>query len=168
MKKFTTKEITLYAILMALTTVATMVINIPIPATKGYLNLGDSVVIFSALMIGAKAGFLVGGIGSALADLILGYPHYAIITFVVKGLEGYICAKIFKKTGYTKPYLAAGISGLFMATGYLTAEVFMYGPGAAIASYLPNIAQGLAGAFAATLLYPVLNKGLKTLDIGRN
>lgn len=165
MKKYSTKEITLYAILMALTTVATMVINIPIPATKGYLNLGDSVVLFSALLIGSRAGFLVGGIGSALADLILGYPHYAIITFIVKGLEGYICAKIFEKSNYKSTYLATFIAGLFMATGYLAAEVFMYGPGAAITSYLPNIGQGMAGAFAASLLYPVLRKSLRVIGL---
>ena len=33
---------------------------------------------------------------SALADIIAGYAFYAPITFIVKGLQGYICAWIFQ------------------------------------------------------------------------
>lgn len=64
MKSISTKKLTMIAMFMALTTVATMVIQIPIPATKGYLNVGDTVVIASALLMGKMAGGLVGGIGS--------------------------------------------------------------------------------------------------------
>ncbi len=61
MKSISTKKLTMIAMFMALTTVATMVIQIPIPATKGYLNVGDTVVIASALLMGKMAGGLVGG-----------------------------------------------------------------------------------------------------------
>ena len=68
MKDMNTKTITRLAILMALTTVMTMVIHIPTIGTNGYLNLGDMVVLLAVMLLGKKGGFIVGGLGSGLAD----------------------------------------------------------------------------------------------------
>ena len=159
MKNMKTKELTGLAVLIALTTVMTMVIHIPTIGTNGYLNLGDMVVFLSAMMLGRKGGFIVGGFGSALADLLLGYTHYVPITFIVKGLEGYIAGVILDtKLGKRKPIIATTIGGLWMALGYYLAEIFMYGPKAALASVPGNIMQGLFGAVSAVLLFAALRR----------
>ena len=41
-----------YCTLIALTAVTTMVVSVPVPAVKGYINIGDSVVILSGLIFG--------------------------------------------------------------------------------------------------------------------
>ncbi|HSH36743.1 ECF transporter S component [Schnuerera sp.] len=147
-----------YAILMALTVVMTMVIHIPTIGTNGYLNLGDMVVLLAALTLGKKGGFVVGGLGSAMADLLLGYFHYAPITFIVKGLEGYIAGTLLEtKIGSKKPIIATSIAGIFMAFGYFIPEIFMYGKGA-IASIPGNIMQGLLGAVTSVVLYGALKR----------
>ncbi len=159
MKGMNTKDLTRLAVLIALTTVMTMVIHIPTIGTNGYLNLGDMVVFLSAMMLGRKGGFIVGGFGSALADLLLGYTHYIPITFIVKGLEGYIAGVILDtKLGKRKPIIATTIGGLWMALGYYLAEIFMYGPKAALASVPGNIMQGLFGAVSAVLLFAALRR----------
>ena len=56
------------AMLAALTCVATMIIKIPSPL-KGYMNLGDCVVLLSGWMLAPGYGFLAAGLGSALADV---------------------------------------------------------------------------------------------------
>ncbi|MGH2436917.1 MAG: ECF transporter S component, partial [bacterium] len=89
-----TRELTVLALLIALTTAATMVIRIPVPATQGYLNLGDSMVYVSALLFGPLAGLVAGGIGSALADWLGGYAQFALYTLVIKGLEGLLVGLI--------------------------------------------------------------------------
>lgn len=150
MQKTSTKEIVTVALFMAITVVMTILIRIP--AFRGYINLGDMVLLFAALFLGKKAGFLVGGLGSALADIIAGYAFYAPITFIVKGLQGYICGWIFEKTGYHKPFLAAIPAGIFMALGYFVAESFMYGLAGAAVSIPGNLLQGIVGAFGAVLL----------------
>lgn len=150
MQKINVKQLTTVALLMALTVIMTMVIRIPM--VVGYVNLGDMVLLFTALVLGKKAGFLVGGLGSAIADILLGYAYYAPITFLVKGLEGLICGWIFERTGHQKPVLATAPAGIFMAIGYFIAESFMYTIGAASAGIPGNIAQGLVGALAAILL----------------
>lgn len=159
MKDMNTKTITRLAILMALTTVMTIVIHIPTIGTNGYLNLGDMVVFLAAMILGKKGGFIVGGLGSGLADLLLGYTHYAPITFVVKGLEGYIAGSILDtKLGENKPIIATVVGGIWMALGYYIAEIFMYGAKAALASVPGNIMQGLLGAVTSVLLYMALRK----------
>ena len=158
MKKLSTKQVTVFAMFIALTTVATMLIQIPIPATKGYLNIGDTVLMCAGLLMGKMAGGLVGGLGSALADLLTGYTFYAPITLVVKGLEGFICGYLKRNTKLHFG-LCALIGGFIMALGYLLAEgLILYNFPTAILSFIPNIIQGIAGAVLASLLYPALKK----------
>lgn len=159
MKGMSTRTITRYAVLMALTTVMTMVIHIPTIGTNGYLNLGDMVVFLAAMLLGRKGGFIVGGLGSALADILLAYTHYAPITFVVKGLEGYFAGVILDtKLGSSKPIIATAIGGVWMAMGYYFAEIFMYGGKAALASVPGNLMQGLLGAVTSVALFMALRR----------
>lgn len=147
------------AVLIAMTTVMTMVVHIPTPSTNGYLNLGDMVVFIAAMMLGKKGGLLVGGLGSSLADLLLGYTHYVPITLVVKGLEGFIAGAILESNiGKKYPLLATAIGGIWMALGYYTAEIFMYGAKAALVGIPGNLMQGLFGAVTAVMLYKALSK----------
>lgn len=158
MKQLSTRQMTAIAMFIALTTVATIAIQIPIPATKGYVNIGDTLLICAGLLMGKLAGGLVGGIGSALADLITGYTFYAPITLVVKGIEGFLAGLLREKTPL--PLIACAlISGIVMAIGYLLAEGFiLYNFPTALASFVPNLLQGLAGSILASILYPVLVK----------
>ena len=68
----TTKRIVTASMLAALVCVATMIIKIPSPL-KGYINLGDCVVLLSGWLLSPLYGFLAAGIGSALADVFSGY-----------------------------------------------------------------------------------------------
>lgn len=158
MRDLSSKTLTRIGALMALTTVMTMVIQIP-TGTNGYLNLGDMVVFLAAMMLGRKGGFLVGGLGSSLADILLGYTHYAPITLLVKGFEGYIAGVLLEtKLGQNKPLFATTIGGIWMVFGYYIAETFMYGMKAALASVPGNLMQALLGATSAIILYQALKK----------
>lgn len=158
MKKLSTQKLTLIAMFIALTALATMVIQIPIPATKGYLNIGDTLLICAGLLLGKTVGGIVGGIGSALADILSGYAFYAPITLVVKGLEGYVAGALNEKTNLP-PIVSAIVAGFIMALGYFLAEgIILYNFPTALASFVPNILQGIAGAVLATILYPILQK----------
>ena len=82
MKKASTFRVVLTALFAALVCVATMTIRIPSP-TGGYLNLGDGIVLLSAFLLGPVYGTLAAGVGSMLADLLSGYPAYALGTLAV-------------------------------------------------------------------------------------
>ena len=154
-----TKDITTMALLIALTTIMTMVVSIPSLATKGYVNLGDVAVFLSAALLGRKRGFIVGGVGSALADFLLGYTHYVPITFIVKGIEAFLAATLMEKgLGGSKRVFAMAIGGLWMALGYYIMQIPIYGAKAALSSVPGNIFQGLVGAIIGAIIVTALSK----------
>lgn len=85
-----TVEIGATSIGICLVTLVTISLQVSIPATQGYFNLGETMVYTFALLFGPRVGLIAGGIGSALADLITGYLPYAPATLVIKGIEGFI------------------------------------------------------------------------------
>lgn len=166
MKKWTIRDIALYGLFIALTVVATIVVVIPAFFTRGFVNLGDTLVLFSAFLFGGIPGMIIGGIGSALADMVLGYFIYAPITLVVKGIEGLIAGMLFKLVKERRgasiwiSYLAV----LWMVFGYFLAEAFiLYGVEAAIPSVLGNLIQALMGGTAAWILYFLAGERLKKM-----
>lgn len=155
------KKLILAALFAALSCVATMSIRIPTPGTGGYIHPGDAIVILSGVILGPVWGFLAGGIGSALSDLIGGYFIYVPITFVIKGLVALASGLLYQKVGKNQKsrYIAVILGGvadiILVAGGYFVCEFFIYGAGAA-ASIPANIIQGIGGLVISCILYPIL------------
>ena len=95
-KALQVNTIPLIAIMTAVTTVLTMLVKIPTPI-RGYLNLSDTMIYFSAYAFGPWVGGIIGGLGPALSDLISGYPQWAIFTFVIDGLQAVLVGLLVKK-----------------------------------------------------------------------
>lgn len=164
-----TKQLTTIAMFVALVTVATVVIAIPAPA-GGFLNVGDTVVLIAAACLGPIGGLVAGGLGSCIADLILGYGMYAPFTLVIKGLEGLICGGLILLYDRTlgkrfKNYIAQVIAGvismiiaaLTMSSLYCIADGILYGWGAAIVNAPVNLLQGAIGIVAGSIIVYALN-----------
>ncbi|WP_208966606.1 ECF transporter S component [Dolosigranulum pigrum] len=155
--KTSTRQLTLTALFMALTTVATMVIHIPVPATQGFVNVGDSFVLLSGLLFSHYYGALIGGVGSALADLFLGYTIFAPVTLIVKAIEALLASYIDR--GNTVSRVIAVIVGVtWMVFGYFIFEVFMFDLPVALSAVIPNSIQGIVSAGLALLLYPIVRR----------
>ncbi|OLC30014.1 MAG: hypothetical protein AUH31_05285 [Armatimonadetes bacterium 13_1_40CM_64_14] len=171
------RTLTLLALLIALTTVATMIIQIPIPATQGYINVGDAMVFTSALLFGPLAGLLAGGVGSALADWFSGYLQFAPYTLVIKGLEGLVTGLIAWGLLKGRPMRTVGgiasmiagmvIGGAVMVGGYYIVEQFIMGKAAA-AEVPGNLLQVLAGVVIATPVTLILRSVAPTLRLPSN
>ena len=155
------KKLILAALFAALSCVATMSIRIPTPGTGGYIHPGDAIVILSGVILGPVWGFLAGGIGSALSDLIGGYFIYVPITFMIKGLVALAAGLLYQKVGKNQKsrYIAVILGGvadiILVAGGYFVCEFFIYGAGSA-ASIPANIIQGVGGLVISCILYPIL------------
>ncbi|MCD6341361.1 MAG: ECF transporter S component [Thaumarchaeota archaeon] len=81
----------------ALVLTATVAINVYVPATKGYFNLGETMIYLVALLFDPSTAAFAGGVGSALADVALGYLIYAPATLVIKASEGALASILVKK-----------------------------------------------------------------------
>ena len=161
-QKNTTQRIVMAALLGALTCVATMIIKVPSPL-KGYLNLGDCVVLVAGWMLSPTYGFLAAGIGSALADIFSGYVTYAAATFVIKGLMALIAFYGFKllhnKLGNLPSRIISGIvAEAVMVGGYFIFEGFLYGFVPSLVNIPANAVQGVAGLIIGTILVKVFEK----------
>ena len=99
------------ALFAALTCVMTMIVKIPVPATGGYVNLGDCVVLLAGWVLGPMYGGAAAGLGSMLADLVSGYPLYAPGTFVIKACMAVCAWAVFRAAAGEKRGLAARIGG---------------------------------------------------------
>ncbi len=162
-----TIDIAKISVLGALVTVATIVFQIPTPATRGYINLGDTFIFVGAILLGGRSGLFIGGIGSALADILSGYAHWAPFTLLIKGLEGYVAgfaSPIYKeeKVNYLVSILVLVGASIVMVGGYFIVEVFMYGFGAALAELPGNMFQGGASIVISIVILITLKKaGIK-------
>lgn len=154
---------------MAMIVVATMLIVIPTPFTNGYIHLGDAVIFLSVLILGWKRGAVAAGVGSALADLLVGYAVWAPWTLVIKGAMGAVMGlfilKAMQKPGKSilgvPVYQLFGmiLAGIFMAAGYFIAGGVIYGNYIASAMGIPwNIVQFGVGLVIASILAAALYK----------
>jgi uncharacterized membrane protein len=153
-------KIVLSALFASLTCIATLLIQIPMPATNGYINLGDGVVLLGAFLLGPVYGFAAGGLGSMLADLLLGYAVYAPGTFIIKGATALVAALLLRAMhGKLSGLLAGGVLGeLVMVLGYFAYEGLALGYGLAAAASIPgNALQGVAGIAVGVLAYKTLH-----------
>ena len=149
------KTIAYAGVLAALVFVGT---ELHIPTAIGYINLGDLVILLSSYILGPLA-LLPAAIGSTLADLLAGYPQYAIATFLIKGLMGFVAGSLLKRNAKGKVSLVRKVSGSFVAelimiAGYFAFESlpFMYGVEAALGSVIPNGIQASAAIVGAVPL----------------
>lgn len=160
--KSRTKKITMAAILAVLVCIATMIIKIPSPL-KGYINLGDCVVLLSGWILPLPYGFLAAGLGSALADVFSGYIIYAPATFVIKGLMAVVAYCVFKGASLRLNKIVSRITSavlaeIVMVLGYYIFEGFMYGFIPSAVNIVPNAVQGIAGIIIGAILIQIFEK----------
>uniref|UniRef100_A0A7C4I5D7 ECF transporter S component n=2 Tax=Caldiarchaeum subterraneum TaxID=311458 RepID=A0A7C4I5D7_CALS0 len=90
-------EVALLVVFTALVAAATMVLSVYFPLTRGYFNLGETMVYLAALVGGPVVGAFAGGVGSALADILLGYTAFAPGTLLIKAAEGAVAALLYRR-----------------------------------------------------------------------
>ncbi len=160
------RQIALIAVMAALVLALTYFIRIPTPL-GGYVHLGDLAVNFAALAFGPVVGAVAGGVGTGLADVIAGYPLFAIASLIVHGLQGYVVGRLAHgKTDLLHLALAVAAGAAIVVVGYFLAEATFlgFGVGMAVSEIVPNIVQGLAGSvgiavyLAVRRAYPPLTR----------
>jgi len=168
----TTVTIAAGSIFAALVAAVSYLFQIPIPATSGYFNFGESIIYVTALVMGPYVGAFAGG-GAAISDLLSsGYAIYAPGTLIVKATEGFTVGwlnnKLKQKMNST---LSAVISvltgGTVMIFGYFLYEIPLRGVVVALAEVPFNAVQMIIGVIiaipimhAVLRVFPQLNSHL--------
>lgn len=149
-----TKLIGIVTVSTALTTLMTCIM-FPMPKPLGYVNLGEIAIFLSAILFGPFVGAFSGGVGSMIADIVLGYYVYAPATLLIKGFEGFI-------VGYLRKFneiVAMPIGSASMIFGYFLFDYILYG-----AVALLDLLCFVASLIRISISYLIL-KGLKKSPI---
>lgn len=162
-----TRMLVMTGVFAALGCVATLLLQVPSP-TGGYLNLGDTVVLLGAYLLGPAFGAAAGGIGPAMADLLSGYAVYAPATLVIKAAMAFLAAALYRAAGKRGMALWAAAAEAVMVLGYWLFDALLAltaGGGslgvclAGSAAGIPgNLVQAVFGAAASTLLAMALRR----------
>ena len=126
------------------------------------MNLGDTVVLLGAYLLGPGYGAAAAGIGTALADLLGGYPVYVPATLVIKAVMAALAGLLYRREmGRGIPGLiVCGVVGeLPMVAGYWLYDGLLMSSLAGSAAGIPgNLVQAGFGIAASTLLAAALRK----------
>jgi uncharacterized membrane protein len=147
MKGQTVRTIALVTVMAAVVCAMTLVVKVPVPATGGYIHLGDVGANFAALAFGPWMGFLIAGGGMAIADLIAGYSIYAPGTLIIHGLQAVVVAYLGRNRKPWVMFLAAAAGGAVVVAGYFCYQSFILrmGPLTAAKEVPFNVIQALSG-----------------------
>lgn len=167
MKQTKTMRMIITALFSALICVATMLVQIPIPATGGYANLGDGVILICAFLMHPAQAVIAAGLGSMLADVLTGYVIFAPGTLIIKAgvaligalvYHGFVC-KWRPMPKLLAMVIAALLAEAFMVLGYFFYEGVILGVGmAAAGGIMGNVGQGVVGAIVGCVVSPILSR----------
>ena len=157
MRRLNATVVAIVAVMIAVTTVFTISIRIPVVATQGYVNFSDVAVYFAGFAFGPWVGLVAGGIGAALADIIGGYAQFSALTFLAHGLEGLLAGYFGRRKGLNGMLLGWALGTIAMVAIYFLGEgLVLVGWGPAIAEAPFNLLQNVVGAIVGIpLVYAV-------------
>lgn len=148
-----TQSIVMTALMTALVMSVTLVTKVELPV--GYFNLGDLVVIIIACIMPLRISIFAAGVGSALADLMGGFPLYAIFTLFIKIFEVLIIARFSHYLDSKLRFIPIGLAMITMVVLYGFVDVFLSGQFDYFTiSVLGNLPQALISGTLAYVLYP--------------
>ena len=162
--RYSTKDMVLTGMGIALVFVATLFINLRLPIGQGGLiHLGNVPLFLFAIIYGKKIGAMAGAFGMGLFDLMGGWTPWAPATFIIVGLMGYTVGVIAEKkddlTGYT---LAIILACAIKVAGYYVAEALIYGNWVQPVLSVPgNLIQIGVAALIVLPMVGTLKKALK-------
>jgi uncharacterized membrane protein len=161
--KLDVRIIAIMAVMIAVTFVFTMVRIMYIPATGGYIHLGDVAANFAALAFGPWVGLVAAGVGMALADAI-GFPLYIVPTLIIHGLQGLVVGYLGWRKRWTTIVIAAIVGELIVVGGYFVVQLLLYGIGPALVEAPWNGVQGLVGVIGGVPLLLLVRRAYPPVD----
>ena len=149
------------ALFAALTTVFITLVHLPYGQT-GYIHLGDAVLLLCAALLPAPYATAAAAVGGGLADLLSGFPIYALPTMLIKALMALTLSANTKtllcRRNVIGALAAAGVNLLLYAlTEFLFGlTVYTMPPAGALTLAVSTLPQnGIQGAAGVLLFLPL-------------
>ncbi len=125
MNNFNVRRLTYGGLMTALVFATTAIVpQIPIPFSEGYIHTGDSMIFVTSILLGWRYGVFAGGVGSAMADLFLGYAHWALPTLIIKGIMGAIVGLMAQEIKDKKINIFRSIISYVIGIGWIGLSIY--------------------------------------------
>jgi uncharacterized repeat protein (TIGR04002 family) len=134
-----------------------------IPTLNGYVHLGDTLVFLCGSLLSPVYAFIAAALGGCLADLLTGYPVWAVASLLIKGFSALCFSARRPRTLCLRNLLAILPAGLLCVGGYyIWAALFISGNWTApLAELLPNLMQTVVSG----TLYAILALALDHVPV---
>ncbi|MFP4199842.1 MAG: ECF transporter S component [Clostridia bacterium] len=153
------------ALFGAVIAVSTAYIKIPGPG--GYYHLGDGFIYAAAILLGPTVAGTAAAIGSLFADVLAGWPAWALPSFFIKGLTALVVGYLARGVRVDLHNVGAMVVGASITVvGYSAAAYFIFGEGFALFEFYGNLGQTGSGIIVASVLLPLLSRALKASGRG--
>jgi uncharacterized membrane protein len=157
------RTITRVAMLTAIIFIMTFIPRIPIPF--GYAHLGDAVIFLTLLFAERRQSAAAASLGSALSDMIGGFPLWIVPTLLIKWIMVDIVFVVARSNhGFFSIFsgrviLAFMVSAAWMVLSYTAFGALLFGSAAAGMAMLPGlIGEGIINIAVALGVGTVLQK----------
>lgn len=157
------RTITRTAMLTAIIFIMTFIPRIPIPF--GYAHLGDAVIFLTILFAGRRQSAAAASIGSALSDMIGGFPLWIVPTLLIKWIMVDIVFVIARGNHEVSSILSGRVilaftaSAAWMVLSYTAFGAILFGSTAAGMAMLPGLlGEGIINMAVALGAATVLQK----------
>ena len=173
---FNARMIAITGVMLAVTFVMTRSITFSI-GPGGFVHMGDIAIFATAILFGPVVALIAGGLGTALADLSLGFGAWAPGTLVIHGLQGFAAGLIAWRGHMRRMVIAAIVGGIILVVGYFLYMLIFIPAGlldgeegktafaVALAAVWPNTFQvgfgaiiGIPVALAVRAAYPPIQR----------
>ena len=148
--------------------IATSYLKLPLPV-MGYVHLGDSLIFIAATLLPWPYALAAAAIGAGLADIVGGFPQYALATVLLKSITA-LCFTARKGRCVNLRNLVALAPALIInAGGYYLFEALLYGSFISPLANIPfNAMQSLSNGIIFILIGMIIDKtkGLSSLFDG--
>ncbi|MDG2986494.1 ECF transporter S component [Latilactobacillus curvatus] len=157
---FNKRQLPLLAMLTALTVALSLLIIIPIPATKGFVTLCEVGIYTTAIMLRNPGGLTVGALSGLLIDLLSGYPEWCLFSLIIHGGQGFVVGHLTRNDSMRPKQLIIPLicGSIVMVAGYFLATSLLFGWAAGIASIFSNIVQNGLGIVVTIPLVTSLSR----------
>lgn len=125
--------------------VTAYLLHIPVPATGGYIHLGDAFLYLAASLLPTPYAVAAGGIGEALSDALTGSAVYAPFTLVIKALMALFFTAKAPRFLCRRNAVMTIPAGLVCVGGYYLTEIILLHSWTAPLAEIPaNLVQAVA------------------------
>ena len=153
-KNYQLRMLIITALFAAITCALTFSVRIPTPL--GYTHPGDSIIYLAACVLPFPYALFAAAMGGALADLLAGYPQWAIPTLIIKALISLPYGSKSDKILTKRNAFMVIPAGLITVAGYFGASWIMYD----WASAFVELTGYLSQAAISAVMFVVLAAGL--------